>query len=400
MTTTPAATPALSPPPVTGEPEHVTLLRATLRRFVGDHAPRDKRRAWDQAHAFPRDVFAKLASLGVCGLTIPEAYGGSGPDLVAAVAAIEELSQAGAFLAGPFIHAAFYGGVNISENGSDAQKAQMLPKLAAGEMFFAYGLSEPDVGGDLARVTTRARQEGDDIILSGAKRWCTGADFADIIYCLVNSDPHGATYKNLSVVLVPTRTPGITLQPIEHANLRYTLSSDVYFDEVRVPATCILGGPAMWNRGWGQLAGKTLDVEKIEITAVAYGLARAAVEEAWQYAQERTQFGRLICGHQSVRHALVDARTKLRACRHMLYDAVGLAHAGRPCAVETSMAKLFVGETAVEIALTCQRVMGAYGLSDAYDMERHVRDILGMPIVGGSSNMQRNNIASRLGLPE
>ncbi|WP_425063627.1 acyl-CoA dehydrogenase family protein [Pyruvatibacter mobilis] len=382
------------------EPEHVGLLRDTLKRFVAEKAPREKRRDWDKAHQFPRDVFAELAKLGICGLTIPEAHGGAGVDLMAAVAAIEELAQAGAFLAGPFIHAAFYGGANVAENGSDAQKAEMLPKLAAGEMFFAYGLSEPDVGGDLPNVKTRARMEGDEIVINGAKRWCTGADFADVIYCLVNSDPDGKKYKNLSVVLVPVSAPGITMQPIEHANLRYTLSSDVYFDDVRVPASCVLGGPDMWNRGWGQLAGRTLDVEKIEITAVAYGLARAAVEEAWQYAQEREQFGRVISGHQSVRHALVDAKTKLQACRHMLYHAVWLAQEGRPCSVETSMAKLFIGDTAVEIALICQRVMGAYALSDGYDMERHVRDILGMPIVGGSSNMQRNNIAARLGLPE
>lgn len=382
------------------EPEHVGMLRETMRRFVAEKAPREKRREWDRAHQFPRDVFAELAALGVCGLTIPEEHGGQGVDLMAAVAVIEELAQAGAFLAGPFIHAAFYGGANLVENGSPEQKAQMLPKLAAGEMFFAYGLSEPDVGGDLPSVKTRARLEGDEVVINGAKRWCTGADFADVIYCLVNSDPDGRRYRNLSVVLVPTDAAGITLQPIEHVNLRYTLSSDVYFEDVRVPASCILGGREMWNRGWSQLAGRTLDVEKIEITAVAFGLARAAVEEAWQYAQEREQFGKPIAGHQSVRHALVDARTRLQACRHMLYHAVWLAQAGRPCAVETSMAKLFVGETACDIVLACQRIMGAYALSDGYDMERHVRDILGMPIVGGSSNMQRNNIAARLGLPE
>lgn len=381
------------------EPEYVGMLRETLRRFVAEHAPKDKRREWDRAHRFPREVFCELAGLGICGLTIPQEFGGHGIDLVAAVAAIEELSQAGAFLAGPFIHAAFYGGANVVENGSPEQKRQMLPKLAAGEMFFAYGLSEPDVGGDLASVTTRARMEDGEVVITGTKRWCTGADFADVIYCLVNSDPGGKRYRNLSVVLVPTDAPGVTIQPIEHTNLRYTLSSDVYFDEVRVVASSILGGPEMWNKGWGQLAGRTLDVEKIEITAVAFGLARAALEEAWQYALERRQFGKPIAGHQSVRHALVDARTRLQACRHMLYHAVWLLQEDRPCAVETSMAKLFVADTACEIVLSCQRIMGAYALAEGYDMERHVRDILGMPIVGGSSNMQRNNIAARLGLP-
>jgi len=186
----------------------------------------------------------------------------------------------------------------------------------------------------------------------------------------------------------------------EHSNLRYTASCDVFFDDVRIPVEQGLGGPEGWNKGWGMLAGRTLDVEKIEITTVTYGIARAAVDEAWQYAQERVQFGKPIAAHQAVRHSLSEAKTKLQACQHMLYHAVHLAHEGKPCSVETSMAKLFVAETAGEIVLACQQVMGAYGRTDSYDMERNVRDVLGMPIVGGSSNMQKNNIAARLGLPQ
>jgi len=160
----------------------------------------------------------------------------------------------------------------------------------------------------------------------------------------------------------------------------------------------IVGGSEMWNRGWSLLAGRALDVEKIEITAVTFGIAQAAVEEAWEYAGQRRQFGKPISAHQAIRHDLADARTKLEACRLMLYRAAWLANENKPCSVETSMAKLFVADTAVEIALICQRVMGAYGLAEGYDMERNVRDLLGMPIVGGSSNMQKNNIANRLGL--
>jgi alkylation response protein AidB-like acyl-CoA dehydrogenase len=146
------------------------------------------------------------------------------------------------------------------------------------------------------------------------------------------------------------------------------------------------------------LAGRALDVEKIEISAVTFGIAQAAVEEAWQYAQDRKQFGKPIGAHQAVRHTLAEARTKLEACRLMLYRAAWLAQTNQPCSVETSMAKLFIAETGVEIGLACQRVLGAYGLAEGHDMERHVRDLLGMPIVGGSSNMQKNNIANRLGL--
>ncbi len=384
----------------TDEPEHVAMLRETLRRFVAQEMPPEQVRRWDREHRFPPELFRKLAALGVCGLTIDEAYGGAGRDLVAAVAVIEELCQRGAFAAGPFIHCAFYGGVNLSENGSPEQKRELLPRLARGELLFAYGLSEPDVGGDLASVRTTARRSADGrtLVVNGAKRWCTGADFADYIYCLVRTDPDGERYRNLAFVLIPAGARGITRIPMEHMNLRYTLSSDVIFENVEVPLENVVGGEAGWNRGWKMLAGLALDVEKLEITAVTYGIARAAVEEAWSYAQTRQQFGKPISGHQSVRHALVDARTKLQACRHMLYHAAWLAQLRRPCGVETSMAKLFVADTGVEIALACQRVMGAYGLAEGHDMERHVRDLLGMPIVGGSSNMQRNNIANRLGL--
>ncbi|MDJ0866187.1 MAG: acyl-CoA dehydrogenase family protein [Myxococcota bacterium] len=384
----------------TDEPEHLSALRDTLRRFVAAEMPPERVREWDREHRFPPELFRKLADLGVCGLTVDEVYGGAGRDLVAAVVVIEELCQRGSFAAGPFIHCAFYGGVNVSENGSEAQKRELLPRLARGELLFAYGLSEPDVGGDLASVRTRARRSSDGrrVILNGSKRWCTGAEFADYIYCLVRSDDEAPRYENLSFVLVPPDTPGVTIQPIDHMNLRYTLSSDVSFDDVEVPVENVVGGEAAWNRGWRMLAGPALDVEKLEITAVTYGIARAAVDEAWRYAQERHQFGKPLSGHQAVRHALVEARTKLQACRHMLYHAAWLANEGRPCSVETSMAKLFVADTAVEIALTCQRVLGAYGLSEGYDMERHVRDLLGMPIVGGSSNMQKNNLANRLQL--
>ncbi len=380
------------------EEEHITEIRRQLQRFVEEKLPREKRAEWDRGHTWPRELFQELADMGLIGLTVPEKYGGAGQDLVAAVAVIEELAQAGPFLSGPFIHAAFYGGMNLSENGSEAQKEALLPKIARGELLLSYGLSEPNVGGDLASVETRAKKQGDEIVVNGAKRWCTGADWCDYIYCLVRSADADARYHNLSMLLIPTDTPGITMQPIEHVNLRYTASMDVYFDNVRLGEDAIVGGPEMWNRGWTLLAGRALDVEKIEITACAFGTARAAVEEAWQYAKERIQFGKPIAQHQAIRHKLVTAKTKLQAARHMLYHGAYLANAGLPCSVETSMAKLFVADVGVEIALACQQVMGAYALSNAYDIERNVRDLLGMPIVGGSSDMQKNNIASMLKL--
>jgi alkylation response protein AidB-like acyl-CoA dehydrogenase len=383
------------------ESEETTLLRDTIRRFLDKELPRELARALDQKAAYAPEIFARLCKLGVTGLTVPEEYGGVGIDILSAIVVIEELAKRGTSLAGPYIHCAFYGSMNMVENASEEQKREYLPRLATGELLFAYGLSEPDVGGDLASaaVTARLSTDGSKVIINGTKRWCTGARIADVIYTLVRSGPKEDRYKNLSLVLVPTTTRGISIVDIDHVGLRYSETTDVIFDDVEVPVANIVGGQERWNKGWPMLVGRGLDVERLEITAVALGIATAAMDDAWNYSQERAQFGRKICAHQAVRNMLVEAKTKLAACRHMLYHAAWLATAGRDCSVESSMAKLFVADNAVDIVLTCQRVMGAYGCAREYDMERYVRDIVCMPIVGGSSNMQKNNIASRLELP-
>ena len=383
------------------EAEHTTQLRDMVRRFLDKEMPRALARELDQKAAYSPEVFAKLCRLGVTGLTVPEEYGGTGVDVLSAVVVIEELSKRGTSLAGPFIHCAFYGSMNLLENASEAQKRAYLPRLARGEMLFAYGLSEPDVGGDLASATVTGQRspDGSKIIINGVKRWCTGARIADLIYTLVRTGPKEDRYKNLSMVLVPADAKGLSIVDIDHLGLRYSETTDVIFDNVEVAIANLVGGPERWNQGWDMLVGRGLDVERLEITAVALGIAAAAVDDAWRYAQERSQFGRKISAHQAVRNMLVEARTTLAACRHMLYHAAWLATEGRDCSVESSMAKLFVGDNAVDIVLTCQRVLGAYGCAREYDMERYVRDIVCMPIVGGSSNMQKNNIAGRLGLP-
>lgn len=380
------------------EPEHIVLLRDTLRRFIADKSPRERARQWEREHHFPPDVFAELAELGVLGLTFGEEYGGAGRDVVAAIAVIDELCTRGTALAGPFVHSAMYAGLNLTESGSLEQKQELLPRVAAGQCLFAYGLSEPDVGGDLASVKTRAELHGDVVRINGAKRWCTMARDADYIYCLVKSDPQAPRYENLSLVLVPPSTPGITIHDIDHIGLRYTRTCDVLFDDVEVPAANIVGGPEHWNRGWQKLVGPALDVERLAVAAMALGITRGALEDAWRYAGERKQFGKAIGEHQAVRHKLVDLRTLFQACEHMLYHAAWLADQGRNCAVESSMAKMFVSDHGLDIVIQCQQVLGAYGCAEEYDLERHVRDMTCLPIVGGSSNMQRNNIANRLRL--
>ena len=380
------------------EPEHLRLLRESVARLVAQHMPREKASAWDRDNIYPREVMAELAAMGLMGLTVEEEYGGSGIDIYATMAVIEELAKRSSAVACPYIMAVCYAGMNLGERGSEAQKRELLPKVASGNLLFAYGLSEPNVGGDLAMVETHARREGDEIVINGAKRWCTGAHIADYIFCLLRSGPKEDKYKNLSIVLVPPTLPGVAITPLGHLGIRGVETKDVTFDDVRVPVVNILGGEEMWNKGWSQLAGRALEVEKLELSACALGIAEAAVADAWTYAEERVQFGKAIGQHQVVRHMLVDAKTKVRAMRMMLYSAAWLADQGLPCSVETSMSKLFCCEGAAEVTQICQRVTGAYGLSDAMDMERYVRDAVSLPIVGGSSHMQKNNIANRLKL--
>lgn len=380
------------------EAEHVTQLRESVRRFVAAEMPREQARAWDRENHWPAEIHARLAALGVFGLTVPEAYGGSGPDISATMAVIEELAKRSTAIACSYIMGVCYAGMNLVESGSAAQRAELLPRLARGELLFAYGLSEPNVGGDIAAVETQARIEGDSVVVNGAKRWCTGAHIADYIFCLVRSGAREEKYRNLSIVLVPPGAPGVTIAPLGHLGIRGVETKDVTFDEVRVPLANILGGPEKWGAGWSQLAGRALEVEKLELSACALGIATAAVEDATAYAQQRVQFGRKISAHQAIRHAIAEMRTRVQAMRHMLYHAAWLADRGRPCSVETSMAKLFCCEGAAEVAQAAMRVAGAYGLSDQFDFERYTRDAISLPIVGGSSNMQKNNIANRLRL--
>lgn len=380
------------------EAEHVTMLRDSLRKFVDVEIPRELAATWDRDDYFARDVFDKLGPLGVGGLTVPEEYGGVGEDVTATMAVIEELAKRSCGFAVSYILCSCYGGMNISDAGSEQQKRDLLPRVAECNILFSYGFSEPDIGGDVASVKTTAVRKDDRLVINGQKRFCTGASVCDYIFCVVRSGPVEDRYNNLSLVMVPPDTPGVTVQPMNTLGMRGMPTCDVFFDDVEVSDQNILGGPSQWNNAWPVLAGRALEVERLEVSALTLGIAAAAVADTVDYAQQRSQFGRLISGHQAIRHVLSNVETTLRACELMLYSAAALADSKQPCAVETSMAKLFIGEQCRDIAIKCQEVMGAYGCVEGYDMERYVRELLQMPIIGGSSNMQRNNIANQLGI--
>ena len=382
------------------EPEHITMIRDTVRRFVEAEMPRDLARKWDRENTFPRDVFDKLADLGMIGLTIDEKYGGSGRDIPATMVVIEELARRSLAVAVPYIMAACYAGMNLSECASEEQKRELLPKVATGKILFAYGWTEPDVGGDLASVKTTAVRDGDELVINGAKRFCSGAAISDYIYALVRTGPVDERYKNLSIVLIPPTAEGVSITGIDCMGMKGAATTDVSFSDVRVPAANIIGGEAGWNHGWDFIVGSGLDVEKLEVAAIALGLAAAAFDDSWQYVQERKQFGKAISSYQSIRHMLADMRTSLHSCHLMMMHAAWLAQQSQPCRLETSMTKLHICEAGKKIALDAQTILGAYGYAKDYDVERYVRDSLLMPIIGGSAAIQRNNITNWMNLPK
>ncbi len=382
------------------EPDHIPPLRESIRRMLDKHASREQMAKWDEADKVPRALMDEITALGVCGMTVPEAYGGLGRDILGTMVTVEELSRRSMVIGTLYLMNACYGSMNILASGSEAQKRRLLPRLAEGEILFAYGLSEPDVGSDLASVRTRAERRGDKVVINGMKRWCSGAEIADYIYALVRSGDPDARYKNLSLVLIPPDAKGVTLTHIPAMGARGLNTNDVTLDNVEVPFENVIGEEDGWNNGWSRLAGPALEVEKLEVAAMALGIAAQAVDDAWDYSQNRSQFGKRICSIQSVRHMLAEVQTKLTMARLLLYKGCWLADNDLPCSVETSMAKMQVCELGLDIVLTCQKVMGAYGYARGFDMERYVRDMLLMPIIGGSTAIQKNNIANRMGLPK
>ena len=374
------------------EPDHIRQLRDTLERFVEKEMPRGAAADWDKRNHFPREVFDKLARLGVMGLTVPESYGGAGRDILATMVVIEELSRRSLAVSVPYIMSACYAGMNLVECATEAQKAELLPKVVDGTLVFAYGWTEPDAGADLASVKTRAERVGDSVRINGAKRFCSGAAISDYIYALVRSGNEGERYKNLSMIMIPPDTKGVTITPIEGLGMKGAATTDVIFEDVEVPFENVMGGEAGWNNGWQMIVGSGLDVEKLEVAAIGIGVARAALDDAWAYAGERQQFGKTINHYQSIQHKLADMKTQLHAARLVLYHAAWMANEHQRCGVETSMAKLFATETARSVALECQTIFGAYGYVKDFDAERYVRDALLLPIIGGSSAVQRNNI--------
>lgn len=373
-------------------------VKETIRKFVDKEYPPEAARLIDEEDRFPRDLLKKLARIGVLGVTIPEEYQGSGRDLVSAAIICEELARRSTALAWVFAESVFFGGENINSLGSREQKKYFLPGIARGEILFSYALTEPDAGSDTAAVHTFAEQVSPGkFVINGSKIFISGAGHCDYILLLTRTKRNAAKHDGLTFFIVNRNQQGIVTRPIKKVGCHGSDTCEVMVENINADIENILGGPDYLHKGWDQLLD-TLDAEHIHVAAEGVGLAQGALELALKYVNERVQFGRPIGRFQAVRHTLAEMATEVEASRLLTYHAAELAQNMESCRRESAMAKWFSTETAKKVSLQSLQLHGGYGCSMEYDVQRYVRDSLIYTVGGGTTEIQKNIIAKRLGL--
>ncbi len=374
------------------DPEIRDELRTSVRRWVarevlpvvGD---------LERADEYPADLVAQMQAMGLFGITIPEEFGGLGLDLLAYIAVIEELAAGWMSLSG-VINTHTIAASLIMREGSPEQQARWLPGLAQGAPRGCLSLSEPDAGSDTRNISCRARRDGDEYIVSGTKTWVTNGERAGIVALAARTD-EGITCFILEKEPGPS-FEGITVSKnIGKLGYKGIETVEMFYDEHRIGADCVLGGDAGLGHGLGFMLG-ALEVGRINIAARAVGVARAAFEHAIRYAQERSTFGKPIAQHQTIQNKLADMGTKLQAARLLTEHAATLKQSGARADVEAGMAKLFASEAAFEIATEAMRIHGGVGYTTEFPIERYYRDAPLMIIGEGTNEIQRLVIARGL----
>jgi alkylation response protein AidB-like acyl-CoA dehydrogenase len=373
--------------------EEESQLVATVRAFV-DREVKPTVRDVEHANSYPEAWIEQMKRIGIYGLAVPEEYGGSPVSTRCYVEVTQELARGWMSLAGAM------GGHTVVAKllglfGTDQQKQAYLPAMATGAMRATMALTEPGGGSDLQNMTTVARRDGDNLVITGAKTWISNARRSGLIALLCKTDPHATPrHRGISVVLVEQGTPGLTVsRDLPKLGYKGVESCELVFDQCRVPASAILGGEP--GRGFAQMM-KGLETGRIQVAARALGVATAALEDALRYAQDRESFGQPIWKHQSVGNYLADMATKLTAARQLTRYAAERYDSGERADMEAGMAKLFASEVAMEVALNAVRIHGGYGYSTEFDVERYFRDAPLMIVGEGTNEIQRNVIASQL----
>jgi butyryl-CoA dehydrogenase len=367
-------------------------LRSTLRAFFKKVAPTKEIGRLDREGTFPAEIYARMAELGLCGVTISEQYGGSPLDEISRCIVMEEIARAAGCLIYAFAPTISFCAVGIEQYGTESQKQAYLPGVASGKIRMAMGLSEPNSGSDLASLATRAIPDGDDYVINGQKIWTTGADTADFIMAFVRTEAGTKGHRGLSVLIVDRRSPGITVRTIPKLAGQATHTCEVFFDNVRVPKENLLGKLG----GGTKIIFNLLDGERIYVGAQACGIAQGAFEQVLQYAKERRQFGTAIINHQVIGHMLADMISDIQAARLVTWQAASKLDQKLPCSLEASITKIVATESATRCINRAMQIMGGYSYSLEFPIERFWRETKLYEIAGGSNQIQRNIIAKHL----
>ena len=371
--------------------EDQRMLQETARRFAQQELPQVARELEERDESVGDDWMRRYAEMGFFGINVPVEYGGQGMGHLEAVLVLEEFAKLSSAVAMPVFEANFGPMAVLVHFAPEELKRRVLPQVCTGKLIVAVSMSEPDAGTALTDLRTRAEVRGDHVTIDGTKRWCSGAGHAQgyLVYCRMSDAPGAA---GIGAVYVEKGTPGFSFGKREEMmGFRGIMTADMFFDGVEVPASNIV----LPAGGFGKLMA-AFNLERCGNTTMSLGVAAGALEYAIGYVQERHQFGKPIVDFQAVQIKLAEMALRVDAARLLLYRAVSNAVQGLPSVLESSMAKCFANEMVREVAGAAMQLMGGYGYSKQFDMERRLRDAWGWGIAGGTIDVQKVNIAAAL----
>lgn len=378
--------------------EEYQLFRDSVRKWVENECPKEWCRALERKeHEYPQELWDKLTAGGFHGVGIAEEYGGLGGDIIIQVVFMREFARHAAGLGWIWGITSFSGAKSLSFDGSEDQKQRFLPKMAAGELRTAISFSEPGGGTDLlGAMKTNAKKVDGGWLLNGEKIWSTTADTADYLLLIARTDTNVAKRTDgVSVFFVPRESKGITTTPSPKLGMRALSSCSVILEDVFVPDDLLLGEE---GKGWYQTT-KTLNNERIMMSAMCLGMIDGVLEDAIDYMKIRKAFGKLIGEFQSLQHYVADIAMWQKQTELMLFNTAWLQTQGKPCAIEAAMTKTLASEYACKAADLGISILGGMGYSAETDMQRYWRDARLLRIGPVSNEMARNMIAEGLGLP-
>ena len=370
-------------------------LRQTARAFVSARCNQWIAREWDETCHYPKDLFEEIAALGWFGITIPEDDGGSGGTGLDLIVVCEELGRGSTDLVA-CLSLTVSGFRTLVGHGTEAQKAEIVPRIMDGSRRLSISISEPDAGSDSASLSTFAvKRDEQTYVVNGQKTWCEAADHpGTLIQLFVRTEKGPSKHHGISMFLVDKDTPGLDIRRLPTLGRNITGVYELFLDDVVLPLSSLVGP----EHGAWRMIQSELALERLIIAAGFVGATLQVLEDVLEHVKHREQFGRPVGNFQGVAHPLVDLFTRAEAIRLLVYEGARLHDAGRDCVKEASMAKLASSELYADAVRQAMLLMGGYGFIREHPLTMHVADSIIAPVAGGPSQIMRNLIARSLGL--